>query len=1022
MRTLCLMILCVLTSCVMKEKGIQPGEHCPGTLTEACFATDVAGDRDGRLKSIFPDGIEGVISDITLASYGTDGSLADVRYYQSDFSSMLLSVDGKSDVYALVNMGDMSSAFPASADMIGSLEYEIDSYPEMEFRGFPMSGTLKGYSAEQGPGTIVVERLLAKVRVRITHNGLSGYSESAEYAYNMCNNSLYIRQANKRLRPFSPEGSRAEDLSDILGVSDYNPDLNDRTAYEGSLSQAELGPGPGYQQDTTIVFYVPENIQGKLLPDNADPFGKVYDKIDCLGGVSYSDICTYLEFNARRENTLGYSGGVTYRYYLGADNTSDFSLIRNECYDITLDFTEEGFFADNWKVVRGEDWNDGRVLEFVDGPYQVSRGGTSRILVYYSRDGRISQDSQHYPEDWEFVVDESALVEAGLSYSYDPDVLVEDDDGYEKFCIIITASADADLETEIPVRVVSADGALYDESTISVVEREDFAVSWTLRPEYVSQVGTMTIEGVADSDLPLEISFSDESVLECTRTDDDSFRIAAVRPGYVEVTITDRSGVRSATVPMLVKPPTLLMDDTRIALNPDGEDGIIGYSYVDDMGRPLTGVDADVFYEYLLPSVRAGSYFTSVSTLSYIRVNISSVYDSVGEMICPGYDYEAEVSAADCPGVNAVRIMLNVSDPFDGVSVRDYGIVDDYTLFSMDAADDVLRTMFQNKISANAVYEYQACVPDAGNEYVSAALEPVWTDGFSAANGVFKAELDTSDGTIRLLQANVTSSTSHSAGRHNMMLYVTNRHSLEKLGCICGVLDVYVHTAIGAKAVFGSQLCRYNPYGNETFASVYNYIAGTSVYPYPSSSSLIHYMDVFLDWMTPVSGVYVFDSMDKAVVSGVNVLDALDVVRPSVADGQLDANTRMLYSVMSSRDSRISVCGESYGPHKGIGGVLYRALLQATSASPLAEKDLMQRFFGYQMATGAGSAAYAPCFTVHDKNKGNDMTTNIVNSRKPYYFSPQSCNEYVDGEGRGYHVIHFLEEILPATCGWVNLM
>jgi hypothetical protein len=174
-----------------------------------------------------------------------------------------------------------------------------------------------------------VQRLFAKLDVRILHKGLSGYSPSDYYAFNLCNKSLYVRQANSRLLPFSEEGSRAFDSADILEVSDSHGNLNDRNAYQGSLSQGELGPGPGYVQDTTLVFYVPENVQGKLLPSNPDPFAKDYEAISNIGGRSYSDLCTYLEFNARRENTLGYYGGVKYRYYLGEDNTSDFSLVRN---------------------------------------------------------------------------------------------------------------------------------------------------------------------------------------------------------------------------------------------------------------------------------------------------------------------------------------------------------------------------------------------------------------------------------------------------------------------------------------------------------------------------------------------------------------------------------------------------------------------------------------------------------------------------------------------------------------------
>jgi hypothetical protein len=125
---------------------------------------------------------------------------------------------------------------------------------------------------------------------------------------------------------------------------------------------------------------------------------------------------------------------------------------------------------------------------------------------------------------------------------------------------------------------------------------------------------------------------------------------------------------------------------------------------------------------------------------------------------------------------------------------------------------------------------------------------------------------------------------------------------------------------------------------------------------------------------------------------------------------------------MNGSDSRISVAGEKYGQRKGIGRVIYRALLQSTYNGVLSDYDLKMHFFGYQSHTGNGTVAMAPCYTLHDLNRGSDFQNNKVISRMPYYFSPSSCATYVDDQGRGYHVIHFLEEISPGTYGWINLL
>lgn len=1024
MRTLSyVFLISLMVSCSMNEPERYLTEMRSDQPVQVSFHAEIAGEEGLEVKSVLPDDIESRISDITLASYGADGILADVGYYDTPSDPMALLVDpyGGSTVYALVNMGDMSQAFPESEDYVSDIEYHVQSYSDVGRNGFPMSGKIELTSYEGGVVVIPVQRLFAKLRVRITHRSLAGYASSAHFAFNMCNRSLYIRQANSRLLPFSTMGSKAMNHTDILGSADYHPDLNDANAYQGSLSHSEIGPGPGYLQDTTLVLYVPENVQGNLLPYNKDPYGKVYEEIADIDGRSYSDLCTYLEFNARRENTQGYSGAVMYRYYLGADNTSDFSMVRNKRYDLTLDFTEDGFFAESWKVSRGDDWNDARILEFTDEPYLISPGGTARVLVHYHRFGSVDADSQLYPDDWGFLADESSMKNAGISYSFDPKSLVLDENGFERFCINVSAAPSAKVGASIPVKVISHDGSLSDESSITVIGRADFVPVWNNCPEYVSQEGIMSIAGVNKSDLPLSVTLSDPSRVSCVSVGEETFRLVACRTGKVDITVRNSSGTKTAGATLDIRAPRLVTDVSSVVLNPDGEQITFSYRYLDANGNALESVNSSAFDAYLHPVVDSEAYFRATVTSSSVKMCIASLYCS-GKQVGLGNRYEAVISAVDCSDVVSRKIAVTVKDPFDGISVRDYGRIDDYTLFTLDGTASALRNLFAANLQANSSFEYQGFVPDSESGYVSVALEPMWTNGFSGANGVFIPVLDHRTSRIRVSGASISSSTNHSAGRHRMMIYVKNRHSGEKVGASCGELDLYVHTAVGARAVFGSQKCGWNPYGNETFASVYNYIAERTVYPSPSSDSQIYYMDVSMEWMTDISKVYVLDRMNKAVQSGTNWMDAQDIVRPSVTDGSLNTNTRMLYSVLSSPDSRISVCGETYGSRKGIGGVLYRALLQPTYTAALADVDIRRLFMGYESYTGTATMALAPCYTVHDMNKGPDMQRNKVLAKSPYYFSPSSCAAYRDSLGRGYHVIHFLEEMVPKTYGWINLL
>lgn len=1022
-RKLSLFYLLIVVSCAVSE---QKEIYAPGvteTLPDISFAMEIAGEKDIEVKSILSDDIETKVSDLTLASYGPDGRLVDSRYYESGFDSMPLYVcpDGDSNVYALVNMGDMTRVFPVSEARVGAMEYYVRSYSSVNERGIPMSGVLEGFSPGRSDRVVTVQRLFAKLDVRILHKGLSGYSPSDYYAFNLCNKSLYVRQANSRLLPFSEEGSRAFDSADILEVSDSHGNLNDRNAYQGSLSQGELGPGPGYVQDTTLVFYVPENVQGKLLPSNPDPFAKDYEAISNIGGRSYSDLCTYLEFNARRENTLGYYGGVKYRYYLGEDNTSDFSLVRNNRYILTLDFTEEGFFAKSWKVLRGDDWNDLRVLKILGDSFPIRPGETIDVMVHYHRGGLENADSQNIPDDWSISVDEAMMSSAGLKCSLDPAFPVLGENGYKDFRIRITASADARVGASVPITVETRDGALSDNAVITVSASSELLSRWSFLPGYVAQEGVLSFPDAVGADLPLTVSLSDEAKASCVRLSDRSFRIVALEPGEVAVSVKNASGTKSSVTRLDIKAPCLEVEQTGLLLDPDGKVANVSYGYLDMEGKKLTNLNASAFDACLLPILETKSCFKCDVASSTISMKVVSLSVDGGTLEL-GRSYGATLKASGCREVIPKEMILTVKDPFKDVVQRNYGTIDDFTLFSGNNVNEVLKNSFKDEIEANKLFEYQTVVPDAESRYLTAALEPAWEGDFSNSNGVFKAELNTSTGKIQLSYNPLYASTEHSAGLHDLMLYVTNRHSGEKIGRSCGTIEVYVHTAIGARSRFGSQKCTYNPYGNETFASVYNTVAGRTVYSSASPSAMVYFMDVSLEWMTDVSKVYVWNRMNAAIQSGASWMDAPDIVRPSVADGALDSNTNMLYSVMNGSDSRISVGGEKYGRRSGIGRVLYRALLQPVFSSALTDTDLKIRFFGYQTVTGKGTPSMAPCYTLHDLNKSADMNKNQVISREPYYFSPSSCSLYVDAQGRGYHVIHFLEDISPGTYGWIDLL
>ena len=977
--------------------------------------------------------VETKVTDVTLASYDSNGNLVNTMYENSLDGSVPLYVSGNSTntVYALVNMGDMTKSFPMYEKEVRDIVYTLNSYDDVALKGIPMCGVLEGCLYKEGKSLYIpVERLFAKLNARILHSELNGSSQTAPYAYNLCNRSIYLRQANRRLCPFADKGSKAMCLDDIMDVSDFNPDLNDRDSYVGSLSPSQLGPGVGYFQDTTIVLYVPENLQGVLLPANTDPMGKIDKYISDLDGESFDRLCTYLELNASKpDRGEGFSGDIRYRCYLGEDNVSDFSIRRNTCYNLTLSLTDDGFHLDNWKVERGDNWSDIRTLYFVDEPYVVYPGTTKNIILHYNKVNAASNvGSNGSASELVLEFDREAMSRAGITCEFMGDKKVIGKNGYSDYYFKMTLSAAAKTDVTFPIKASTRDGRISDVTQVYVSKVGEVLPLWGFQPKYVSQKGSLTIAGVVDELLPLKATVSDPSVLSCVSNGGDSFTVTALKPGTTDIKITNKDGSQTLKLKLAISAPRLKVSDLSIALTVDGAVGSLDYQYLTSDGEPLLNIDEDAFNEYLAPVVAGCDYISAQSDVSSIDMYVSNLYSS-GQLLDVGAYYDIVVSAADCLAAGTHSMKAYIVDPFSGMPSVYEGKIDDYTLFGFDNVPEAVRKYFSKEMSSKVDIKYQVPQIQADLSCVSSSFEPLWTDGFSYDNELYGSDYNHSDATsglgasVRIRQNSVSKNMKHSAGRHELALHVTNRHSGESLSRTIALLDVYVHTAIGASAAYGRLVCSYpmgSLYPASSVAGIYNDIAGFTIYS-PTSSEMIYYMDVSMEYMTDVNNVYMFNQMLRGVNSYSNIMNCLDVVAPSVADGQTSSQLVMMYSVCVAGGQRVGTCDEVYGMRRGIGAVLYRALSMRTRTDALNESQLESLFLGYSSATGA-LASHAPCYDIHDMNKGSNMTSNKVSKKSPFYFSPVACSQYRDGQGRGYHVIHPLETIVPKSCGWINLL
>ena len=271
---------------------------------------------DRTKSSISPD--EDLIQDINIYAY-RDGKLVEHAFQSSPTSvTMELNKGCTYNFYAIANMGRID--MPSDESQVGSkVNLWIATIDDLDYY-LPMAWKTTGInlSGSQKAVNIKLERLAARIGFNLDSSLVNGLKIT----------SVRLCQSASVVRPFESGGSKITSEEESLD-GDYatEQDLND------------LNSGK------TIHFYTLENKQDNLLPQNKDPWQKVPDQLGSKAGL-----CTYIEAIGEFEDGFLFKGSVIYRFYLGKDNTSDFSVIRNSDMLVTLTLTGEGLTEISWKV------------------------------------------------------------------------------------------------------------------------------------------------------------------------------------------------------------------------------------------------------------------------------------------------------------------------------------------------------------------------------------------------------------------------------------------------------------------------------------------------------------------------------------------------------------------------------------------------------------------------------------------------------------------------------------------------
>lgn len=439
-RRICLAALVLLVAACHAEKP-EP----------AVFGITEADPWTVRTRSLLTaSDIETRKTGITLAAYA-DGTLATASHFVSGLEAMTLELepDCNYTLYALVNMGDMTSSLPLSESRLDELSYRIPSYTEgaesLSSRGLPMAGALDW----PGHGTVIpVQRLLAKVTAHLSCD----WDGAAIQEVRVCN-------LNRILRPFG----------DAVCEEDWD--------------QQEFDEGTGTSSGT-FVFYVPENRQGTIggITTSLD---KSPDRNTTVS--SREDELTYLETSVTSTEST-YAGDITYRSYLGGNATTDFDLERNALYDWTIVYHGDRTQDQDWK-------RDGDIfrVDVTADRCEAYVGETVHLTATCHR-------SNHGAETVSDVTETADWTRMGGSAN----LVISNGD------VTATAPGAASFHAAY---TLGGRTAWADSPVITFRELPPLSASWTSEAIYVGQRGSIAISGLVDGATITEITSSDESVI-----------------------------------------------------------------------------------------------------------------------------------------------------------------------------------------------------------------------------------------------------------------------------------------------------------------------------------------------------------------------------------------------------------------------------------------------------------------------------------------------------------------------------
>ena len=340
----------------------QTGEDQTYSITVHAETPD---DR-GQMKSSFSSADLSRITDLNVFIYHQGRLLDEYCRYFDDISSLMLTFPYDKDgfnIYMVGNVGILEA--PEEESEISKMSHVIDSYDDFYTRGVPVANVFSGYRK----GTLAhfgLKMLLGRYNISVRTSASDSRYIVKDVRLLNCAMDVYPFNYDTGAFVFAVPAVYDEEANgDVLTAEDIE-----------ALNAGEK-----------VTLYFVENVQGELLPGNTDRRKKIPSSLNGID-KGLADRCTYIEITADIVTPGAEYTDGKFRFYLGQNETTDFSVRRSTSYDVTLDFTQNMVDEEEWRIEVGDPEVVGVSMDKEEA--MVIKGTEDRVYVQaYDNNGNL---------------------------------------------------------------------------------------------------------------------------------------------------------------------------------------------------------------------------------------------------------------------------------------------------------------------------------------------------------------------------------------------------------------------------------------------------------------------------------------------------------------------------------------------------------------------------------------------------------------------------------------------------------